>query len=132
MNTEALLSAARSLLDEPTEGTETVWPLGAAALIRQAVEASVDDYWQGREPALRWVTARQQWLALPAYLGRRPEIAAAEWTWVALSGACHHRDYDVGLTAEELRGHVVSGGGVPAAGGAQARDGVSASGHQRA
>lgn len=108
MNVEALLTAAQALLDEPTEATETVWPLGAAALIRQAVEASVDAYWQARLPDMRWATQRQQWLALPAYLGRRPELASAEWAWSALSEACHHRDYDVGLTVEELRGHLLA------------------------
>ncbi|MBA2348939.1 MAG: hypothetical protein H0V81_11655 [Solirubrobacterales bacterium] len=108
MNVEALLAAAQALLDEPTEATETVWPIGAAALIRQAVEATVDDYWQARLPDMRWTTQRRKWLALPAYLGRRPELAAAEWTWSALSEACHHRDYDVGLTVEELRGHLLA------------------------
>lgn len=108
MNVAALLGAATALLDDPTLETETVWPLGAAVLTRQAIETTSDIYWGRRAPAMREATRRQQWLALPSYLGRSPELAAAEWAWGALSDACHHRDYDVGLTAEELRSHLAT------------------------
>jgi len=41
-----------------------------------------------------------------AYVGAMPELRAAEYAWSALSQACHHREYDVGLTEPELRAHL--------------------------
>jgi hypothetical protein len=55
---------------------------------------------------MKEATAKEQWLALPAYLGRDPAVAAAEYAWSALSEACHQRAYEVGLTEAELRAHV--------------------------
>ena len=103
-----MLAAAGALLDEPVEDTATVWPLGAAVLTRQAIETTVDIFWNTTEKSMREAPRKQQWLALPAYLGRAPELPAAEYAWSALSEACHHRDYDVGLTEAELRGHLVT------------------------
>ncbi len=106
MKVAELLSAAGVLLDEPVAETATVWPLGAAVLTRQAIEATVDVYWDRTVKAMRYTLRKEQWLALPAYLGRAPELPAAEYAWSALSEACHHRDYDVGLTEAELRDHL--------------------------
>lgn len=106
MNVPALLRAALALLDDPVEDTATVWPLGAAVLTRQAIEATVDVFWAKTVPEMRDATGREQWLALPSYLGRMPELPAAEYAWSALSEACHHREYDIGLTEPELRAHV--------------------------
>lgn len=44
--------------------------------------------------------------AAPAYLGRDPAAPAAEYASSALSEACHHRAYEVGLTEAELRAHL--------------------------
>lgn len=106
MNVVELLRAALALLDEPVEDTATVWPLGAAVLIRQAVEATIDAFWATTVPAMQDASTREKWLALPSYLGRMPELPAAEYAWAALSEACHHRAYDVGLTEPELRAHL--------------------------
>ena len=106
MNVVELLRAALALLDEPAEDTATVWPLGAAVLIRQAVEATIDAFWAMTVPAMQNASTREKWLALPSYLGRMPELPAAEYAWSALSEACHHRAYDVGLTEPELRAHL--------------------------
>jgi hypothetical protein len=102
----SLLRAALALLDVPEPDTTTVWPRGAAVLIRQAIEATLDAYWKTRLPAMRDASVSEQWLALPAYLGHDPAIPAAEYAWSALSEACHHRAYDVGLTEAELRAHL--------------------------
>jgi hypothetical protein len=106
VNVLELLRAALALLDEPVEDTATVWPLGAAVLTRQAIEATADAFWAKTVPAMQHATRREQWLALPSYLGRMPELRAAEYAWSALSDACHHREYDVGLTEPELRAHL--------------------------
>ena len=52
---------------------------------------------------------RDRWVCLPAYLGDRPEARAADFAWTALSEACHHRAYEVGLTQDELRAHLADG-----------------------
>lgn len=106
MNVAELLRAALTLLDEPVQDTATVWPLGAAVLTRQAIETTADTFWTKTVPAMRHATRTEQWLALPSYLGRMPELRAAEYAWSALSEACHHREYDVGLTEPELRAHL--------------------------
>lgn len=106
MKVPDLLRAALALLDVPEPDTDTVWPRAAAVLIRQAIEATLDAYWKTRLPAMRYASVAEQWLALPAYLGHAPAIPAAEYAWSALSEACHHRAYDVGLTETELRGHL--------------------------
>jgi len=49
---------------------------------------------------------RDRWVCLPAFLGDRPQARAADFAWSALSNACHHRAYDVGLTQDELRAHL--------------------------
>jgi hypothetical protein len=108
VNVVALLRAALTLLDDPAEDTATVWPLGAAVLIRQAIEATGDAFWAKTVPAMKDATTKEKWLALPSYLGQMPELRAAEYAWSALSEACHHRDYDIGLTEPELRAHLRS------------------------
>ena len=78
----------------------------AAALIRQCLESTLDVFWRTRSPGMLDVTARDKWVCLPAFLGDRPEAREADFAWSALSNACHHRAYDVGLTQDELREHL--------------------------
>jgi hypothetical protein len=106
VNVVGLLRAALALLDDAVEDTATVWPLGAAVLTRQAIEATADAFWARTVPAMQHACAAEQWLAMPSYLGALPELRAAEYAWSALSQACHHREYDVGLTEPELRAHL--------------------------
>jgi hypothetical protein len=106
VNVIELLRAALALLDDAVQDTATVWPLGAAVLTRQAIEATTDAFWAQTVPAMRGASATEQWLAMASYLGEMPELRAAEYAWSALSEACHHREYDVGLTEPELRAHL--------------------------
>ena len=108
MKVAGLLEAAGGLLDEPEPATVSVWPRGAAVLMRQAIEATLDGYWTAVAGQMRFATLHQQWLALPAYLGRTPVVPAAEYAWASLSEACHQRAYDVGLTEAELRAHIAA------------------------
>jgi hypothetical protein len=101
-----ILDEAERLLDEHDATTAGLWPHAAAVLIRQALEITLDVYWRQRAPAMVDASTRDRWLCLPAYLGDRPEAAAADFAWTALSEACHHRAYDVGLTLDELRSHL--------------------------
>lgn len=103
-----LLGTATALLDHPVEDTTTVWPLGAAVLIRQSIESTLAFFWKLKGVGMTDVPFTEQWLALPSYIGAAPEADAADYAWHALSQACHHRDYDVGLTQEELRAHLAA------------------------
>lgn len=106
MRVGELLQTAATLLEDPVEDTATVWPLGAAVLVRQAIEATLAFFWELKGADMSTAPFTEQWLALPSYIGTAPEAAAADYAWHALSQACHHRDYDVGLTQDELRGHL--------------------------
>lgn len=98
-----LLAAARELMSRPANGPEAgAWPRAAALLIRQALEESLDQYWQGRGLALDQCSARAQLICLAEYA--EPDRAVTvSCAWSALSRACHHHVYELPPTAAELR-----------------------------
>jgi hypothetical protein len=104
MKVNDLLRAALTLLDEPIEDAAGSWPHAVAVLTRQAIEATMSHWWTRVMPAMDDANWTEKWLALPSYLGRAPVIGEAHYAWTVLSGACHHRAYEVGLTEPELRG----------------------------
>jgi hypothetical protein len=104
----AVLDEAERQLDEFDPATSGTWPHAAAVLIRQSLESTLDRFWTFRAPGMLETSFRDRWQCLPAYLGDRPEARAADFAWTALSQACHHRAYEVGLTQDELRGHVAT------------------------
>ncbi len=101
-----LLDTARDLLARPRRGELAgTWPRAAALLIRQALEAALDQYWRDRGLALHECNARAQWICLADYERKDPAtVAALSGTWHALSRACHHHAYELPPTAAELRG----------------------------
>jgi hypothetical protein len=103
-----VLGEAERALDEHDRQTAGAWPHAAAALIRQAIEMTLDAFWGRRAPAMLEASLRDRWLCLPAYTGERPAVREAELAWTALSEACHHRAYAVGLTEPELRAHLAT------------------------
>lgn len=102
----SVLDEAERLLDEFDPETSGAWPHAAAALIRQSLESTLNAFWQAKQPDMLEACARDRWVCLPFFLGDRPEGRAAYFAWSALSEACHHRRYDVGLTQDELRAHL--------------------------
>lgn len=110
MNQSEMLGAADAMLDDGVPDTTAIWPRSAAVLTRAAIEATCDIYWRRKSPPMARATMRQQWLALPCFLGRDPTVAQAEYAWAVLSSACHQRAYDVGLTEAELRAHIHTAG----------------------
>ncbi len=102
----AVLDEAERHLDEFDPETSGAWPHAAAALIRQSLEATLDFFWGRKQPEMVEASARDRWVCLPFFLGDRPEGRAAYLARSALSVACHHRRYDVGLTQDELREHL--------------------------
>jgi hypothetical protein len=103
-----LLAEAERQLDEHDPESAGGWPHAAAVLVRQSLETTLDVYWRRRAPAMLDASFRDRWLCLPAFLGERPAARPAHFAWTALSEACHHRAYDVGLTQDELRGHIAT------------------------
>jgi hypothetical protein len=102
-----VLDEAELQLDTFDPQTSGAWPHAAAALIRQCLESTLDNFWRVKAPGMVEHTSfRDRWVCLPAFLGDRPEARAADFAWSALSNACHHRAYDVGLTQDELRAHL--------------------------
>jgi hypothetical protein len=102
-----VLGEAERQLDEFDPATAGVWPHAAAALVRQALEMTLDAFWRRRAPGMLEASFRDRWLCLAAF-GERRAALEAELAWTALSEACHHRAYDVGLTEAELRGHLAA------------------------
>lgn len=100
---EDLLDTARELLARPDAKAKGIWPRAAAHLCRQALEASLDQFWSQRLPDMENVhSMRAQLICLPTYF--EPDALAREiaYAWSALSAACHHCTYELAPTAAEL------------------------------
>jgi hypothetical protein len=110
-----VLDEAERQLDEFDPHTSGTWPHAAAVLIRQSLESTLNGFWVTKAPGMQETSWRDRWQCLPAYLGDKPEARAADFAWTALSNACHHRAYEVGLTQDELRGHLTTARGFLAA-----------------
>jgi hypothetical protein len=104
----AVLDEAQRHLDEFDPATSGTWPHAAAVLIRQSLESTLNGFWTVRASGMLDTSFRDRWQCLPAYMGDRPEARAADFAWTALSQACHHRAYEVGLTQDELRTHLAT------------------------
>jgi hypothetical protein len=107
----AVLDEAERQLDEFDPHTSGTWPHAAAVLIRQSLESTLNGFWVNKSPEMAQTSWRDRWQCLPAYLGDKPQARAADFAWTALSSACHHRAYEVGLTQDELRGHLTTARG---------------------
>ena len=108
LSVATVLDEAERQLDTHDPQTAGAWPHAAAVLIRQCLESTLDVFWHVKAPGMENTSMRDRWVCLPAFLGDRPEARAADFAWSALSNACHHRAYDVGLTQDELRGHLAT------------------------
>ena len=104
----AVLDEAQRHLDEFDPATSGTWPHAAAVLIRQSLESTLNGFWAVRASGMLDTSFRDRWQCLPAYMGDRPEAREADFAWTALSQACHHRAYEVGLTQDELRTHLAT------------------------
>lgn len=106
MTVDEQIAAARDLIARSDPATTGLWPRAAALLARQALERTIDEYWERRAPGVQHVSTRAQLSCLREYLGD-PELAGdITYCWGALSAACHHHAYEVGLTELELREHL--------------------------
>jgi hypothetical protein len=79
------------------------WPKACACLIRLALEAAINAYWQQTSPAIaQYGNGRIKLLMLrrriPLDLARQ-----ATYAWAALSRATHHHCYEAPPSVAELR-----------------------------
>ena len=100
---EDLLETAKELLSRKDAKAKGIWPRAAAFLCRQALEASLEQFWQARLPGMEAVSMRAQLSCLPTYMDDTELAGRAAYTWSALSRACHHHTYEVAPTARELQ-----------------------------
>ncbi len=83
---------------DPTGGR---WPRACAMLARRSIEEAIAAVWSRRALDMSQVPWRAQLLALPRYV--EPTVARRiNYTYGALSRACHHQAYDLPPTAAEL------------------------------
>lgn len=99
---EDLLDTAKELLSRPDAKSKGLWPLAAAHLCRQALEAVLQEFWKKRLPGLETISMRAQLACLPVYLDNEELAGRVAYTWSALSSACHHHVYELAPSAAEL------------------------------
>ena len=98
-----LLDFADDMMSEARPTTSGRWPRATAILLRQALERSLEELWDRKEPPLMAASERAQLLCLGSYIDRRL-AGRAHATWIGLSRACHHHPYELPPTATELGG----------------------------
>jgi hypothetical protein len=100
-----VLTAAGDLMVRRDGPAAHVWPRASAFLARQALEASLEEFWrrQPRSVAIAGCPMATQLICLRTAVPL--DVAhEASYTWAALSSACHYHPYELSPTAEELRG----------------------------
>lgn len=102
---EALLGAARQVIDGQISGTSGAWPRAGALLARQALEEAVRSLWTGPNEAARSSPITHQLLCARVVLGERLAADAFQ-AWAALSQACHVHAYELSPVAAELGGWI--------------------------
>jgi hypothetical protein len=106
---EALLATADRLLSSPPAVSSDCdwlgghWPRTCALLIRLALEAVLDSYWERVAPSAAACSMRAQLLLLPRFADLGTATLARE-SWLGLSRAAHHHAYELAPTASEMRG----------------------------
>ena len=112
MKSQAMLAAARRLLDRKDARTAGIWPRAAALLARQALEHGIEEFWRSKGVALDTLATRPQLICLPRYLGNRELAGRAAHAWASLTRACHHHPYDLPPGHAELGNWLTSVGDI--------------------
>jgi hypothetical protein len=102
MIARSLLDSAHQIMSRSDIGLEGVWPRAAALLGRQALEESLDAFWERTLPGMREATYATRLACLPQYLRDKAVADGVKVAWSALSRACHHHPYELSPTADEL------------------------------
>lgn len=102
MTAPDLLAAADALLTGGAPRLLGCWQRVCAALIRTALETTLEGFWQQRAPGVVGTTMRTQLLILPLVAGAAAGVTARR-AWNGLSWAVHHHSYELPPNAAELR-----------------------------
>lgn len=102
---EALLDAARQVMDGQVAGTTGLWPRAGALLARQAIEEAIRSLWTGPNEPAKSSPMTHQLLCARVVLGERLAADAFQ-VWAALSQACHVHVYELSPVAAELAGWI--------------------------
>jgi hypothetical protein len=97
-----VLDVARTLLHRADPATAGLWPRAAALLGRQALEASLDQFWKQKKIALDECATLPQLICLREYLPDAHLAGRIHHAWGALSRACHHHPYELAPTVGEI------------------------------
>lgn len=106
MTPEALLAAARKLVDAPDAADgfgRGVWARSSAVLARQALEQQVRIALSKAGGALEKTNFTAQLLCLYGVTSNDRIPRVAHYVWSALSHATHHRAYELPPSAKSLR-----------------------------
>ena len=102
MTEQQLIQHANQLLIRPRQATAGLWPRACALLARQALESSLDRFWERCGWKLQDCSFRAQILCLSQLAG--PEVARdTAYAYGFLSNICHFHPYDASPTSVELR-----------------------------
>jgi hypothetical protein len=100
-----LLEAAAGLESQHLDpALARVWPRAAAVLTRQALESQLVVVLGARFPGIQDCPCRAQLLCLQTYLADKDLAGEVAQAWWALTGACHHRLYELAPSASEIAG----------------------------
>jgi hypothetical protein len=99
-----LLADAQRLISQPPSdpGLSGILPRATAVLARQALEAQLLVVLGARFPGIERCALRAQLLCLQTHLDDKDLAGEVAHTWWALTGACHHRLYELAPIALEL------------------------------
>lgn len=97
-----LLVLARSVVESAPRTVGADRTVAAALLIRQALEAALDGWWERILPAMVDTRDRAQQITLPFYLDDAVLAGDLTWAWARLSTICHHLAYDLPPTVPEV------------------------------
>ena len=98
-----LLQAADDLLNRPDLALQGAWPRAVALLGRQALEGSLDQFWEVEFTNMKYASRRTQTLCLEQFIRDRDLTDGIRESWAALSRACHHHPFELSPTAAELK-----------------------------
>ena len=100
---ETYLLNAVALMTKPATGTRGLWPRATSWLLRLALEAALDRYWQQVAPSVAACRSRRAQLLMLRRYTSADMASRAAYLWWALSRAGHHHGYELAPTATELR-----------------------------
>lgn len=103
--TSSAFDDARHLLERPPTPDSGLWGRAAVLLTRQALELSVERFWERHSPDLQRANMRAKMLCLSEFMGGDTVTAGdAMHLWNALSRVCHYDDDYLAPNAAEVAG----------------------------